>query len=94
MSTNNYNKLYEAYRKRYENSLSKAAVQKLCNESWEKLKGEFGKQKDELHNAVDTEVKKLLTAATDANLKRRTFFAQVRTFMNLIFCIKPCVMNE
>ena len=77
-----YDRLYAAYTKRYASSLSKAAVQKKCNDWWHSVKTKFGKDKDGLENAVNVQVQRLgkdfskrasLKSAVAAN---RFFFCQ------------------
>ena len=83
-----YEKLYIAYKKRYEPHISKQNIKKNCNKFWADLKQEYKDKALDLQNAIEAKIRHLNVEATRQSTSFFNYFAKV---IMIIFLIYMCV---
>lgn len=81
-----YERLYSAYQKCYQTSLTKQAIQQKCNDTWKILKASHTAGVD-LTKATEEKIKELNEQATKKSAKFRNYFVQVKiniTYVTLL----------
>ena len=80
-----YEKLYIAYKKRYESHTSKQNLQQNCNKLWAELKQEHKDKPLYLQNATEAKIRQLNVEATRQSASFLNYFAKVTIITFIIY---------